>query len=92
MESAVPCVEYEEGRNHIYVNDGSIRPTTLLQQDGRPAPKTVDGNMVELLLEGDQLTVTAFSVKTAEPLPDIQYHFSAGRVLGASGVPRLPLS
>ena len=75
LESAIPCVEYEEGRNHIYINDGSIRPTTLLQQDGRPAERPADGTVVELLLEGDQLTVTAWSVRTAQPLPGIQYRF-----------------
>ena len=75
MESAIPCVEYEESRNHIYINDGSIRPTTLLQQDGRPAKSPADGNVVELLLEGNQLTITAYSTKTAEPLPGIQYRF-----------------
>lgn len=75
MESAIPCVEYDESRNHIYINDGSIRPTTLLQQDGRPAQSPTDGNVVELLLEGNQLTVTAWSVRTAQPLPGIQYHF-----------------
>lgn len=71
MESAIPCVEYEESRNHIYINDGSIRPTTLLQQDGRPAQKPSDGNIVELLLDRNQLTLTAYSSKTAEPLPRI---------------------
>lgn len=75
MESAISCVEYEENRNHIYINDGSIRPTTLLQQDGRPAQSPTDGNVVELLLEGNQLTVTAWFVRTAQPLPGIQYHF-----------------
>lgn len=75
MESAIPCVEYEENRNHIYINDGSIRPTTLLQQDGRPAQKPADGNVVELLLEGNQLALTTYSTKTAEPLPEIHYRF-----------------
>lgn len=76
MESAIPCVEYDERRNHIYINDGSIRPTTLLQQDGKAAQCPADGNVVELLLEGNQLTITAFSVKTAQPLPGVQYRFS----------------
>ena len=71
MESAIPCVEYEESRNHIYINDGSIRPTTLLQQVGRPAQKPADENIVELLLDRNQLTLTAYSSKTAEPLPRI---------------------
>lgn len=75
MESAISCVEYEEDRNHIYINDGSIRPTTLLQQDGRPAKSPADGNVVELLLEGNQLTLTAYSTKTAQPLLGIQYCF-----------------
>lgn len=76
MESAIPCVEHEAHRNHIYINDGSIRPTTLLLQDGKAAPCPAHGNVVELLLEGQQLTVTARSVKTAEPLPGVQYRFS----------------
>lgn len=75
MESAVPCVEYDGAGDLLYVNDGSVRSTTLLRHDGKPAGNSADGNAVELLLENGQITVTALSIKTGEPIPGIQYHF-----------------
>ena len=76
MESPGGCVEHDTARNNIYINDGSIRPTTLLRSDGKPETLPADGNVVELLLDTDALTVTALSLNTGKAIPGVQYHFS----------------
>jgi len=76
MESPIPCVEWDEERNNIYINDGSIRPATLLGEDGKPLQQPAAGNVVELILEGGQLTVTPISVEDGEPICGVRYCFS----------------
>ncbi len=60
------CVEYDVERNNIYINDGSIRPTTALQEDGKARIESRDGNLVELELSENQITVTGVSLRTGE--------------------------
>jgi len=55
-------------RQHIYINDGSIRPTTLLREDGKPDLEPKDGNVVELQLDEDSIVITAISTMTGQPL------------------------
>lgn len=66
MESPVDCVEYDAARNNIYINDGSIRPTTRLTTDGLPEDEPADGNVVELVIEYHKITITAISTKTGQ--------------------------
>lgn len=73
MESPIGCVEYDEARNNIYINDGSIRPTTLLAEDGRPEPEPADGNIVEARIERGGITIAAVSVKTGDTLYRAEY-------------------
>lgn len=68
MKSPAPCVELDQARNNLYINDGSIRPTTVLTADGRPEPEPADGNIVELRIDGDRVTVAALSTKTGEEI------------------------
>lgn len=68
MESPVSCVEWDGRNNHLYLNDGSVRPTTVLQADGKPTAEPADGTVVELLLLDHGVTVTARSVRTGEQL------------------------
>ena len=68
MESPVGCVEYDTPRNNIYINDGSIRPTTRLTAEGLPEAEPADGNVVELVFEDDRPEITAISVKTTLPI------------------------
>ena len=76
MESVTGCVEYDENRNTIYINDGSIRPTTLLSENGIPKAEPADGNVVELIIEDCQLRVAGVSVKTGKKISG-EYCFSA---------------
>lgn len=66
MESPVSCVEHDEARNNTYINDGSIRPTTLLTAEGLPETEPADGNVVELLVGESQTVVTGISMKTGQ--------------------------
>lgn len=63
MNSAAGCVEYDKEKRHIYVNDGSIRPTTLLTEEETYPDEFVHGNIVELKIAEDQVTITGISVK-----------------------------
>ena len=66
MESMVNCVEYDEAHHNLYINDGSIRPTTKLTADGLPEAEPADGNVVELLVSENQISVTGISMKTEQ--------------------------
>lgn len=72
MESG-GCVEHDVARNNIYINDGSIRPTTVLKEDGKAVPESGDGNLVELEFNEDQITVTGVSLRTGQ-----KYFFENG--------------
>lgn len=74
MESYAGCVE-QDGAN-IYINDGSIRPTTLLTEEGAPEAEPADGNVVELRIGEEQMTVAGISVKTGRKIAGD--HCSAG--------------
>lgn len=73
MESPALCVEHDEAQNNIYINDGSIRPTTLLTEDGRPEENAADGNVVELLMEENRTKITAISAKTGGEISHAEY-------------------
>lgn len=74
MESPAGCVEHDEARNHLYINDGSIRPTTLLTAQGLPEASPADGNVVDLLIQGNQTIVSAISVKTGQKIFRKSFH------------------
>lgn len=76
MESPIGCVEYEEVQNNVYINDGSIRPTTLLSADGFPEAEPADGNVVELLIGEEQTTVTGISMKSGQRIARGHYLFA----------------
>lgn len=69
MENIFGCVEYDRSRKNYYINDGSIRPTTLLDADGRAGGDPADGNVVEIDFYDDYPEITAVSVETGERLP-----------------------
>ena len=66
MESPIGCVEHDEARNNIYINDGSIRPTTLLTAEGLPEAEPADGNVVELRIEDNRIKITVVSTKSGQ--------------------------
>ena len=50
-------------------NDGSIRPTTLLDADGRAAGDPAEGNVVEIDFYDDDPEITGISLATGQRLP-----------------------
>lgn len=69
------CVEMAE-RNHLYINAGSIRPTTLKPDEPLQPGCWTDGNVVELLIGEEQTTVTGISMKTGQRIARGHYSFS----------------
>lgn len=76
MESPAGCVERDTVRNNIYINDGSIRPTTRLTADGISEAEPADGNVVELLVEYPKITITAISTKTGQGIGKYSFVFA----------------
>lgn len=74
MESPTRCVQ-QDGEN-LYINDGSIRPTTLLSAEGLPEAEPADGNVVELLIGESRTTVTGISVKSGQKIARGHYSFT----------------
>lgn len=77
MESPVNCVEHDTVRNNIYINDGSIRPTTRLTVDGLPEAEPAGGNVVEIDIVGAIITITARSVTDGRPIASVSRNLSA---------------
>lgn len=75
MNCHAGCVEMAE-RNHLYINAGSIRPTTLKPDEPLQPGYWTDGNVVELLIGEDQTTVTGISMKTGQRIARGHYSFS----------------
>ena len=75
MNCHAGCVEMAE-RNHLYINAGSIRPTTLKPDEPLQPGYWTDGNVVELLIGEDQTTVTGISMKTGQRIARGYYSFS----------------
>lgn len=74
MNAMDGCVEMAD-RGHLYINAGSIRPTTLKKDEYIQPAEWVEGNGVELLLGEERIGVTAFSVKTGQRFPRGHYRF-----------------
>ena len=68
MENMFGCVEYDRARNNYYINDGSVRPTTLLDDQGRAVGNPAEGNVVEIDFYDDRPEITGISVETGRPL------------------------
>lgn len=58
MESSVDCIEHDQKHHNVYINDGSIRPTVKLTEDGLPEADPAAGNVVELVICADRLEIT----------------------------------
>lgn len=68
MESPVACVEYDKQHHNLYINSGSIRPTTLLDDTGKANGTTAQGNVVELELTGQGWAVRVIGMRDGQTL------------------------
>lgn len=57
-----PSVEFDKAHNNLYINDGSICPTTVKNGNGA----TMQGNVTELDLLEDSVNVKIYGVKTKD--------------------------
>ena len=67
------CAEDDGVHNNIYINDGSIRPTTKLTDDGLPEAKPADGNTVEIQIIGSEVSVVALSIKDGREIAKVYF-------------------
>lgn len=58
MNSDVSCVERDKLRSNIYINDGSIRPTTVMRADGKVEQAPDTGNIVCIDIDKQQVRIT----------------------------------
>jgi len=58
MNSDVSCVEWDKLRSNIYINDGSIRPTTVMRADGKVEQAPDTGNIVCIDIDKHQVRIT----------------------------------
>lgn len=59
------CVDWDDLGN-LYLNAGSIRPTTLKPDELLQPESWTEGNVAELLIGENQITVTGISMKTGQ--------------------------
>lgn len=71
------CVERDD-RNHVYINAGSIRPTTLKPEEPLQPECWTEGNVVELLLREDGIRIRGISVKDGGSISRGYYRFADG--------------
>lgn len=75
MSCSCGCVDRDDNGN-IYVNAGSIRPTTLKPDVPLQPECWTEGNVVELLVGENQTTITGISMKTGQKISRGHYVFT----------------
>ena len=68
------CVEYDAGRQILYINDGSVTPTELNGEALMPA-EWKDGVLMELLIFSEEIEITTKSVHTGVCYPRGYFRF-----------------
>lgn len=74
MSCSCGCADRDSGGN-LYVNAGSIRPTTLKPDEPLQPECWTEGNVVELMIGETQTTVTGISMKTGQRIARGHYCF-----------------
>ena len=73
------CVFTDAGDN-LHINCGSIRPTTLKKDELLQPESWTEGNVVELLIGKNTVTVTGISMKSGRRISRGHYRFSNGEL------------
>jgi len=74
MNSSCGCVDRDDCGN-VYINAGSIRPTTLKPDNPLQPEGWTEGNVVELLIDEQKIVVTGISMKTGQRIARGHYSF-----------------
>lgn len=69
------CVDVDPARNNLYINCGSIRPTTLKPDEALQPKEWTDGNIVRLKLSGKQAEIVAISIGSGQRISRGYYRF-----------------
>lgn len=69
------CVEQDPERNNLYVNCGSIRPTTLKPDEPLQPKEWADGNLVWLDIAEDQIEITVVSLESGQRISRGYYRY-----------------
>ena len=69
------CVELDPERNNLYVNCGSIRPTTLKPDESIQPKEWTDGNITWLDITEDQVEITAVSLESGQRISRGYYRY-----------------
>lgn len=72
MESSVPCIEYDEDNQNLYINSGSIRPTVILDHKRKSDGTTAQGNVVKIELTDWECKVSVIGMTNGEILQTYQ--------------------
>ena len=69
------CVDADPVRNNLYINCGSIRPTTLKSDEALQPKEWTDGNVVRLELSEKQAEIAAISIESGQFISRGYYRF-----------------
>ena len=69
------CADADPERNNLYINCGSIRPTTLKPEEPLQPKDWTDGNIVRLELTENQIEMTAVSLESGKRIARGYYRF-----------------
>ena len=70
------CVDMDRVREELYVNCGSIRTTTLKQDEPLQPKEWTDGNIVRLEVADEQVEITAVSMHSGQRIARGYYRFT----------------
>lgn len=74
------CVEYDSGRNIIYINSGSVVTTSLEREGGIMDPGWADGCVTELRISDTEVEISMRSAADGLRFPRGYYRFRPGRI------------
>lgn len=72
------CLDLDAGHNNLYFNIGSIRPTTVPQQDANAEPESAEGNLVRLVVEKHLTEFLPISMQTGQTFMHRIYQTEGG--------------
>ena len=73
------CADADPERNNLYINCGSIRPTTLKPEEPLQPKDWTDGNIVRLDIAENQVEISAISLESGRRLSRGYYSFNFDR-------------
>lgn len=62
------CMDLDASNGNLYLNIGSIRPTTALDENGKAEVESKDGNLVRLNVGKDYTCIEPFSIRTGSTI------------------------